>query len=227
MADPLYVERFTLNERIQHFILFIAVVLLLVSGFALKYADTSWGRFFIELEGGFQARGTIHRIGAVLLLVVSLYHFFYVLFTRRGHEQFLELLPNMKDWRDFKLSLSYTLGASQQKPRFGRFNYRQKFQYWLVVGGVVSMEISGIMLWFHNKSVAVLSKGILDFVYVFHSYEALLVFTVIVVWHLYDMHLRENFPMDPVWLTGKISVERLEKEHPLEYEKLFGGEGEK
>ena len=125
------------------------------------------------------------------------------------------------------MSLSYTLGATQEKPRYGRFNYRQKLQYWMVVGGVLSMEITGLMLWFHNKSIAVLSKRVLDFVYVFHSYEAMLVFTVIVLWHLYDMHLREHFPMDPVWLTGKISVDRLEKEHPLEYEKLFGGEEKK
>ncbi|BAT71150.1 conserved hypothetical protein [Thermosulfidibacter takaii ABI70S6] len=221
--DPLFVERFTLNERIQHFILFVAVLLLLISGFALKYYYTPFGRAVISL-GGFEMRGTLHRIGAVLLTLVTFYHLCYILFTKRGHELFLDLLPKKKDLQDFKLSLLYKLRATQEKPKFDRFNYRQKLQYWLVAGGVISMEITGYMLWFHNKSIAVLSKKVLDIVYVFHSYEAMLVFVVIVLWHLYDMHLRDHFPMDPVWLTGKISVERLKKEHPLEYERLFGKE---
>ncbi len=226
VKKPEYIERFTLNERIQHFLLFVSVTILLISGFALKYYYTPFGKIIITLSGGFEARGLVHRFGAILLSFVTIYHLLYILFTRRGHEQFMEMLPTKKDFEDFKLSLLYKLRATQQQPKFGRFNYRQKLQYWLVAGGVISMQITGYMLWFHNQSIAVLSKKILDVVYIFHSYEAMLVFVVIVLWHLYDMHLREHFPMDPVWITGKISIERLKKEHPLEYERFFGKEEE-
>ena len=48
----------------------------------------------------------------------------------------------------------------------------------------------------------------------------MLVFLVIVIWHLYDIHLRDAFPMDWSWINGRISVEQLKKEHPLEYEEI-------
>ncbi len=226
-SDNNYIVRFTLNERIQHFLLFISITLLLISGFALKYADTSFGQFFIRLEGGFQARGIIHRIGAVILIFVTFYHFIYVLFTKRGQEQFREMFLTVKDWTDFKQSLSYRLGSTNEPPLYGRYSYRQKLQYWLVAIATFSMEITGLMLWFHNESIAILSHHILNIVYVIHSYESTLIFTLIVIWHLYDIHIASHFPMDPVWLTGKISIKRLKKEHPLEYFKLFGREGKK
>jgi hypothetical protein len=46
---------------------------------------------------------------------------------------------------------------------------------------------------------------------------------ILFLWHLYNVHLHPSvFPMNPAWLTGKVSVEWLREEHPLEYEKLKG-----
>ncbi len=226
MDSNRYVERFTFNERLQHFLLFISILLLLISGFALKYSDSSFGHLMIRLEGGFQARGLIHRLGAIILIFVSFYHLVYIMFSKRGQEQFREMFLHVKDWHDFKQALAYTMRSTDEMPLFGRFNYRQKLQYWLVVISTISMEITGLMLWFHNASIAILSHHVLNIVYVIHSYESTLFFTLIVVWHLYDMHIKSHFPMDPVWLSGKISIKRLKKEHPLEYKKMFGEEDE-
>jgi hypothetical protein len=39
--------------------------------------------------------------------------------------------------------------------------------------------------------------------------------------HFYNVHLKPSiFPMNWAWLNGRISVEMLKHEHPLEYEKL-------
>ena len=52
-----------------------------------------------------------------------------------------------------------------------------------------------------------------------HSYEALLAFLAIILWHFYHAHLAaDSFPMDTSIFTGKISAERMRREHPLEYE---------
>ena len=48
----------------------------------------------------------------------------------------------------------------------------------------------------------------------------MLIFLVILIWHLYDVHLRDAFPMDGSWLHGEISVARLRKNHPQEYARL-------
>jgi hypothetical protein len=58
---------------------------------------------------------------------------------------------------------------------------------------------------------------------VMHSSEALLAFLIILVWHMFGAHLSpESFPMDTSIFTGRIRKEKLRREHPLEYEDLFG-----
>jgi hypothetical protein len=52
-----------------------------------------------------------------------------------------------------------------------------------------------------------------------HSYEALLAFLAILLWHFYHTHFAADaFPMDTSIFTGKISVEKMREEHPLEYD---------
>lgn len=64
-------------------------------------------------------------------------------------------------------------------------------------------------------------KWAVDVAQIVHSYEALLAFLAILIWHLYHVHLNpEVFPMSRVWLTGKISEQELKEHHPLEYERL-------
>jgi len=54
-----------------------------------------------------------------------------------------------------------------------------------------------------------------------HFYEACLATLAILVWHLYFVILSPNiYPMSTVWLTGKISEEEMEDEHPLELQRL-------
>jgi cytochrome b subunit of formate dehydrogenase len=55
-----------------------------------------------------------------------------------------------------------------------------------------------------------------------HSNEGLMAFLVIIVWHIYNAHLSPDvFPFDRSIFTGRVSVERMRHEHPLEYERLM------
>ena len=54
-----------------------------------------------------------------------------------------------------------------------------------------------------------------------HSNEGLLAFLVVITWHIYNAHFSPDvFPFDVSIFTGKVSRERMEREHQLEYERM-------
>lgn len=68
-----FVTRMPLRFRLQHAALLTSFFVLVVTGFALKFPD-SW--FASMLAMGEHTRGILHRIAAVVLIAVSVYHVF-------------------------------------------------------------------------------------------------------------------------------------------------------
>ena len=225
-AKKEYIVRFNLIVRIQHIVLFITLIVLLITGLSLVFYDSSLVKFIIELEGGLQNRGQIHIIFAFILMALGVFHFLYIIFSDKGQNEISEIKYKKKDFKDFIIGFKYNFRISKQKPQFARYNLAQKFQYWGVVFGCIIMIITGIILLLKVWQIGmIVPKWIWDITVLVHSYEGMLIFLVLFVWHIYDVHLSPNvFPMDKIWLTGKMSKEELKENHPLEYEKCFPDE---
>ena len=214
--------RFSLNQRLQHIVLFTSCIVLIVTGLPIKFHDSAWAAFLIELMGGVELSSLIHRIGAVGLIGVAAYHFFYVMLTATGRWNFGNLIWTLKDMRDLVQMLRYFVGRTEERPRFGRYSYVEKFDYWAVYWGIVIMVGSGCLLWFENVTLSVFPKYVLDIAKEAHSDEALLATLAIIIWHFYNVHFNpRKFPMNKVWFTGKLSEEEMIEEHPLEYEEIL------
>ena len=217
------VIRMSLLFRLQHLMLTVLLLVLAVTGFALMYHENALAQAVIRLEGGVQNRGIVHRVAAVLLMANLVYHIFYMLFSREGRPELRDLMITRRDIDDFLQSLRYNIGAATEYPRFGKYGYKEKFQYWGAAAGTVLVSITGFMLWAEGFSMIFLPKFVLDLAMVIHGYQGLLAFVILFFWHLYNVHLHPSvFPMNPSWITGKVSAEWLRQEHPLEYEKLKG-----
>ena len=133
------------------------------------------------------------------------------------------LLLNRKDFRDAVDNIRYYVGSAEAPPRFGRFDYRQKFEYWGLIFGALIMAASGFILFFPILLSRVLPAELIPAAKVMHSAEAMLAFLIILIWHMAGAHLTpESFPMDTSIFTGKIRKDKLRREHPLEYDDLFG-----
>lgn len=211
--------RMSFSERIQHFLLLTSFIVLVYTGFALKFPEAFWVKWtaYIIGENAFEARGIVHRVASVVLVAVSLYHLYYILFNERGKKLVRDFLPAKNDITDFRDSLKYLAGKSDAKPLFGRFSYIEKMEYWAVVWGTVIMGLTGVILWFENFFLKYVTNTGMDIASTIHYYEAILASLAIVVWHFYFIFLNPDvYPMNKAWLKGYLSREEMEKEHPLE-----------
>jgi cytochrome b subunit of formate dehydrogenase len=217
-----YVVRLTLGERIQHALLTISFFTLVYTGFALRYPEAWPFAWFARLEGGYAWRSLIHRGAGVVMIGVSLFHVGY-LFSRRGRQMLIAMLPGLKDVREAGQNLAYLTGRRSEPPKFGHFGYIEKAEYWALIWGTVVMSVTGLALWFENDSLQFVNKWVLDLVTMVHYYEAWLAFLAILVWHMYYVLLNPDvYPMNWTWLTGRITEAQLHHEHGGEWEQVFG-----
>lgn len=213
------------NERIQHFLLLSSFIVLVITGFALKFPEAWWVRMLSAVigENAFEARGLVHRIASVVMIAASLYHLYYVSFTARGRQLIKDFFPAKSDVSDFKNAMKYLAGRSDDRPLYGRFSYIEKMEYWAVVWGTVIMGASGFVLWFKDFFFGIVGNVGMDIATAIHYYEAILASLAILVWHFYFVFLNPDVrPMNKAWLSGFLTKEEMEHEHPLELQRMAG-----
>ena len=118
----------------------------------------------------------------------------------------------------------HNLGWNSARPRFGRFSYIEKSEYWALVWGTIIMALTGIVLWFEEIFIGLLTKIGWDVARTIHFFEAWLAFLAILVWHIYYVIVNPDvYPMNTAWLTGHMTEEEMREEHPRELESHGGG----
>ncbi|HUV29744.1 MAG TPA: cytochrome b/b6 domain-containing protein [Acidobacteriota bacterium] len=214
--------RFGLNFRSQHVLLFTSVILLIITGIPLKFPEFGVSKFIIvDLFGGLENSSLVHRIGAVGLILVGIWHLLYSTLSRVGRGDFILMIPRPRDVIDFYHTVMYFIGRRSHGSRSGRFSFIEKFDYWAVYWGMVIMIGSGIILWFSEM----FPKYGYDIAREAHSDEGLLATLAIVIWHFYNVHLNpEVFPMSKVWWHGRLTESQMKHHHPLEYAEILQAE---
>ena len=223
MMNPM-MTRMTANQRWQHLILLLSFIILVITGFALKFPD-SW---FAELLGmGERLRSLVHRVAGVVLISAGIYHMFYVAATRDGRRLIRDLMPGPKDVLDVWGTMLFYLGLRKEKPGFGRFTYGEKAEYWALVWGTALMGATGIMLWAKVWVGDLFARWWVDAATAVHYYEAILATLAIVVWHFYQVIFDPDvYPINMAWWDGKMPVEHYKEEHALDTESVQQAESD-
>jgi Prokaryotic cytochrome b561 len=171
---------------------------------------------------GERVRALTHRIAAVVIISIGIYHILYVALSKNGRRLIFDFLPVPKDVRDVWQTLLYYLGIGSNKPEFARFNYAEKAEYWALVWGLAVMASTGIALWAKVLVGNLLPRWWLDVATAIHFYEAVLATLAIVVWHFYQVFLDPDvYPMNWAWWDGKMSFEHYREEHGLDADTLL------
>ncbi len=220
--------RFSRLNRLLHTLMIVSFMTLALTGLTLKFSYTTWSAILSRLFGGFETAGYLHRTAAVLMFGVFVTHLLDLRRLKKkeyGSWRALmfgpaTILPQIKDLREFVATLKWFVGRGP-RPRYGRWTYWEKFDYFAVFWGIAIIGFTGLTLWFPIFFTRFLPGWFINVATIVHSDEALLAVGFIFTVHFFNTHLRpEKFPMDTTVFTGQMPLAELKRDKPLEYEAL-------
>ncbi|MBK9139610.1 MAG: cytochrome b/b6 domain-containing protein [Verrucomicrobia bacterium] len=193
--------RMDLGQRWQHLLLAVSFIILAWSGFALKFPD-SWASWLLGADEGI--RRWSHRVAALVLVGLGLFHLGYIFFTRNGRQLVRDFLPTRGDLTALTRMARYLRGKGPAPAHDGRFNYAEKIEYWAVAWGTIIMGVTGFMIWFPVATSHFLPRWAVDVATTIHYYEAILACLAIIVWHFYQVAFDPDvYPLNWSFWTGR------------------------
>lgn len=178
--QPTFV-RFSLSQRIEHVLLLISFGMLCLTGLPQMFYSAGWARAIISAFGGIATIRVVHHIFAFMLAFEFLYHVivtaYELLFVRPRR---LTMLPGKGDVTQAVQTVAYLLGRREHEPKAGRFDFKQKIEYWAMMWGLLVMGVTGFILMFAVDATKVLPGILVPASKVAHGLEALLAFLAII-----------------------------------------------
>jgi formate dehydrogenase subunit gamma len=215
--------RFSVSQRWEHTLLVLSVIVLVLTGVPQKYKTALWSQQILSTPERLAMVQTIHRVAATLFILEIGYHLANAVLQIARRKMSADIFPNFDDFRDAWQMFLYLLFITKEKPKFGKYNFEQKFTYWFLFFGLGSMAISGLILWFPERVTRVLSGGVIPAALLVHSNEAMVLVIFVVIWHFYHVHIeRLNLSI----FTGWLNEEDMRTYHSKEYERLMPQTGD-
>lgn len=218
--------RFTPMQRLAHGILVVTFLGLALTGLVLRFSHAGFASLFAGAIGGFPVVLAFHKLCALVLTAAFLAHVANILYRAVFKKEWgllwgpNSLVPNLKDIQDFWAHMKWFLFLGP-KPKFDRYAYWEKVDYWAVFWGMAVIGISGYAMWFGPFFARLLPGSVLTITLLIHGEEAILAVSFIFTIHFFNEHLRpHNFPMDTTIFTGRQTEKEFEERHPEEYERL-------
>ena len=227
-APGRYYLRFAPIERVMHACLMITFVGCAITGLPLLFSAKPWASTLSAALGGFVLAKTLHHAFAAVMITVFVSHVVRVFWRaiRAGDLMGIlwgpnSMVPQPQDIIDIWLHFKWFVGKGP-RPKFDRWTYWEKFDYWAVFWGMFIIGGSGLLLWFPVFFSKLLPGWMFNVATLVHGEEALLAVGFIFTFHFFNGHLRpEKFPMDTVIFSGVIPEHELVEERPLEHERLL------
>jgi len=233
LAHPLgrsRLARFTVSQRVQHWILAILFATLAITGFPMKFADRHWAGVVIDFFGGLQVARNVHHWAGIALVLGFTFHMCYCLIelrrragqpmptgARSGLWHALWNLPMVIHPRELLKArdlLLYLVGRRPHAPTFGRFSIKEKFEYIGVFWGTTLLGLTGVLLWGEQYFSQYFTGRVLNIALIAHTYEAFLAVIHVGILHIVNVMFSPNvFPLSRATITGDTPKRELAEQH--------------
>ncbi len=207
-------RRFSTIRIFEHLVQIGSFLVLAATGLSQKYCNLDISAWLILKLGGIDMVRIIHRAAGILFSSAVTAHVVAgALGVLLGKWQ-PSMIITKNDLRNTVHNIKYYLGMANLPAASGKYNYKQKFEYWgLLLGGLLMMA-TGVILWQPIFATRFMTGEIVPLAKLLHSDEALIVFIIITVWHIYNaVFSPEVFPLNTSIFTGYIPRERMINEH--------------
>lgn len=212
--------RFSLSQRAQHWVIVISFALLAVTGLPQKFAGDGWAETILAWMGGIENVRLVHHASAIVLLIASILHGVDLMYKVIVQRTRWTIYPQLQDLMDAIQAVLHNLGLRKDSPRFDHFSFGEKFEYWALVWGTLVMALTGFMLWNPIITTRFVSGDVIPAAKATHGAEAILAVLAVLVWHLYNVHLKS---FNRSMFTGTMPAHEMEAEHALEFERMERG----
>lgn len=225
-VNPNSFIRFSVLHRFLHWVVMLGFIGLGLTGFSHKFSSQFWAQGVAFILGGQEWLGYWHRFWAVITYGGVVLHIGWLAYYKTLLKGRLTgpqtVFPRGKDLLDLYQHIRYFLGRGKV-PKFDRFTYWEKVDYWAILVGMNTMGLTGLVMWFPEFFAAFIPGYFINLAQIIHLYEAIMAVALKFVIHIVTAHLRpEIYPMDRVIFSGRTTLERLKHERPAEWESLVG-----
>jgi cytochrome b subunit of formate dehydrogenase len=214
------IKRFSAIDRLFHLFLMLTFLIQSATGFSRLFFTTSWGKQLGNVFGGYETSLSIHKWVGIFMMIGFVIHTIYLL-TRvkwRNLPQSVfgpdSLVPNFKDAQNLWQRLRWFFGLGSP-PKFDRWTYWEKFDYWAVYWGLPLLAVTGLMMMYPMVTSRLLPGWSLNIALLLHRAEAVLATSYIFIIHFFIGHFRPtSFPMNEAMFAGSIPLDEAREERP-------------
>ncbi|HVJ47576.1 formate dehydrogenase subunit gamma [Desulfitobacterium sp.] len=214
---PEKILRFTLGERVSHWVHALAFFLLLFTGLGILALGF---RPALGVIGGVQIARLLHRIVAVVFVVVVGSMFF--IGNPKYHREWLTMIFHFTkaDWQHVSAFPKEFFGGYGDYPAQDRFNGGEKINSLITVFGSIFITLSGLVMWFAPSFPPVLVR----WAYPVHDLTMFMM-TTAVLGHMYLGLLHPDTRAAlPGMLNGYVSSKFAKAHHGAWYERVKKGQ---